>query len=192
MGKHKEKEGIVLLNDHMLLAEKLLTDGECGRLYRMLRRYSMEGILSDTTLESGAWQAVFEMMRSAQDKANQRYEETCERNRLRALKRYANAAQADEPAEADVLAAAGSYGSCGSLGSAGSVGSMGNLGSLGSAGSCGSLGGFGSDGSQSCQSNQNKTNQNKSKQIKSNAVIDPEALSERGQETKGVVGVVWM
>ena len=180
MGKHKEKEGIVLLNDHMLLAEKLLTDGECGRLYRMLRRYSMEGILSDTTLESGAWQAVFEMMRSAQDKANQRYEETCERNRLRVLKRYANAAQVDESSDADVLATAGSFGSAGSVGS---VGSMGNL---------GSLGGFGSDGSQSCQSNQNKTNQNKSKQIKSNAVIDPEALSERGQETKGVVGVVWM
>ena len=186
MGKHKEKEGIVLLNDHMLLAEKLLTDGECGRLYRMLRRYSMEGILSDTTLESGAWQAVFEMMRSAQDKANQRYEETCERNRLRVLKRYANVAQVDESSDADVLATAGSFGSAGSAGSVGSAGSFGSIGSAGSFGSSGSA------GSQSYQSNQNKTNQNKSKQIKSNAVIDPEALSERGQETKGVVGVVWM
>lgn len=91
MGKHKVKEGILLLNDHMKLAEKLLTESERGRLYTALRRYSMEGVITDFTSETSGWVAVFEMMRSAQDKANQLYEETCERNRLRVLKRYADA-----------------------------------------------------------------------------------------------------
>jgi len=91
MGRRKKRTGIVLLNDHMKLAEKLLKADELGRLYIAVRRYSMEGIIGDYGTESGGWLAVFELMRDAQDNANQLYEETCVRNRLRVLKRYAGA-----------------------------------------------------------------------------------------------------
>jgi len=91
MGRRKKRTGIVLLNDHMKLAEKMLKDDELGRLYIAVRRYSMENIIGDYGTESDGWLAVFELMRDAQDYANQLYEETCERNRLRVLKRYADA-----------------------------------------------------------------------------------------------------
>jgi len=94
MGKRKERDSIIFINDHMKLAERLLDDSERGRLYTALRRYSMEGIYSAIMQESGSWLAIFEMMRSAQDKAIRNYEDTCERNRLHALKRYASAADA--------------------------------------------------------------------------------------------------
>ena len=92
----------------MKLAERLLDPGERGLLYEAVRRYAMEGVLVDALSRSETWQAVFEIMRSAQDKAIRNYEETCERNRRSALKRVEQ-----------TVYSAGSAGSAGSVGSAG-------------------------------------------------------------------------
>ena len=91
MGKRKERDSIIFINDHMELAETMLTESELGRLYIALRRYSIEGVVGNFATESSGWRAIFTMMRSAQDKAIRRYEETCERNRVRVLKRYTGA-----------------------------------------------------------------------------------------------------
>lgn len=141
MGKRKERESIIFINDHMELAESMLTESELGRLYTALRHYSIKGVLGNFAEESGGWRAIFTMMRSAQDKAIRRYEETCERNRARVLKRYADA----------------------------------------------TAGSGGSHGSRSYQSNLIQSNP-----IQSNLPVEPDFPSLRGQETKGVTGVVWL
>ena len=104
MGKRKERDAVVFLNEQLKMAGEVLCESEMGRLVNMLRAYSMEGIKPDLEAESRLFRSIYSMMESAQNKAIEKYEETCERNRIRALKRV----QA-EPVAA--VAAAGSRGS---------------------------------------------------------------------------------
>lgn len=93
MRKKKGRESIVLRNDQMLCAKKELNDAELGRLYEALRAYSIEGVLPRLECERGEWRVLFDIMRAAQDDAIQKYEETCERNRLSAAQRTQRLAQ---------------------------------------------------------------------------------------------------
>ena len=90
----KEREAVVFLNDHMKMARDALSDKELGRLYEALRAYAMEGETPDLTREKKIYISVWNLMKASQDKYLQKYEETCERNRQRALKRW-NAEDAD-------------------------------------------------------------------------------------------------
>lgn len=87
MGKRKERSGIVFLIEQMTLAETLLDDWELGRLYRALKAYSTDRVLPDSEAQTKQWNAVFQMMRAAQDQAIANYEELCEKNRRNALLR---------------------------------------------------------------------------------------------------------
>ena len=83
----RKRKGIVLLNDHMLFAQEVLTTYERAELYDAIRAYSMEGVYPDLTCKRAEWRGIFRIMSGAQDEVIQRYEETCERNRVNALKR---------------------------------------------------------------------------------------------------------
>lgn len=87
MGKKRERDAVVFLNEQMRLAGKVLSDWERGRLFESLRAYSIEGIEPDLSSESLLYQSIYEMMKAAQDKAIEQYAQTCERNRRSALKR---------------------------------------------------------------------------------------------------------
>lgn len=87
MRKRKERDAIVFLNEQLKMAGEVLAEGEMGRLVNMLRAYAMEGEEPDLSLESRLFRSIFGMMKSAQDKAIEKYEETCERNRRTAAKR---------------------------------------------------------------------------------------------------------
>ena len=106
MGKRKERDGIVLLNEHMLFAEEVLSKYERAELYDAIRAYSMEDKLPDMTGMRAEWRGIFRIMRAAQDKVIRKYDETCERNRVRAGKRW--------HAEAEDAGSAGSAGNAGS------------------------------------------------------------------------------
>ncbi len=102
MGRRKERDAVVFLNEQLKMAGEVLCESEMGRLVNMLRAYSMERIRPDLEAESRLFRSIYAMMQSAQDKAIEKYEETCERNRERALKRSQPSAAA---------AAGGSHGS---------------------------------------------------------------------------------
>lgn len=143
MARRKERDAVVFLNEQMKLAGEVLSEWERGRLFESLRAYSIEGVEPDLTAESRLYRSIFSMMKSAQDKAIAAYEETCERNRVRALKRV-------QPPAA--VAAAGSRGS---------------------------------------QSNLIESNLIQSNRIESNEKAPSGDPSLKGQEVKGVPGVVW-
>ena len=86
----KERSGIIFLIEQMTIAEELLDDWELGRLYRALKAFSVEGVLPQMEGESRQWCAVFNLMRAAQQKSIEKYEEKCERNRANAIKRWAS------------------------------------------------------------------------------------------------------
>ncbi len=86
----RKRKGIVLLNDHMLFAQEVLTTYERAELYDAIRAYSMEGVYPDLTCKRAEWRGIFRIMSGAQDEVIQRYEETCERNRARINKRWHN------------------------------------------------------------------------------------------------------
>ena len=88
MGKRKERDGIVLLNEHMLFAEEVLTKEERAELYDAVRAYSMEDVEPDMSFVRPEWRGIFRIMRKAQDKVIKRYDEACERNRIRVNKRW--------------------------------------------------------------------------------------------------------
>ena len=88
MGKRKEREGITLLNDHMLFAEEVLTKYERAELYDAVRAYSMEGTLPDMSTARPEWRGIFRIMRGAQDCNIKKYDEACERNRQRINRRW--------------------------------------------------------------------------------------------------------
>ena len=144
MGKRKEREAIILNDDHMKLAERLLSLTERGLLYEAVRRYAMEGVVMDARDQSETWQAVFEIMRSAQDKAIRNYEETCERNRRSAMKKRSR----------------------------------------------------NSDDSDCCENSErflhSQSNLIKSNLIESNQALAGTTASPKGEEVKGVPGVVWL
>lgn len=96
MGKRKERSGIVFLIEQMTLAEALLDDWELGRLYRALKAYSTDRLLPDSTTQTKQWNAVFKMMRTAQDQAIAKYEELCERNQRIARDRTQRMLKGDE------------------------------------------------------------------------------------------------
>lgn len=87
MGKRKERDAIIFLNDHLVMASEALSPHDCGRLLEMIRQYSIEGKETDLTGESRIFRSLYVMMRRAQDRDIQKYEETCEKNRIKALKR---------------------------------------------------------------------------------------------------------
>jgi len=87
MGKRKERDALVFLNEHMKMAAEMLTERERGRLYEALRVYALEGKTPNLEKERKAYRSIYSMMEVSQDKYRDKYEETCERNRLRALRR---------------------------------------------------------------------------------------------------------
>ena len=87
MGKKQERISIIFLDDHMKMAAEALSPRDCGRLFEMIRAYSMEGKETDVSGESRLFRSLYVMMRRAQDKDIERYQETCERNRRAALVR---------------------------------------------------------------------------------------------------------
>lgn len=95
--KHKEMQAVMFLNDHMIFAESLLSEREQAQLYAALRAYTMEGVLPDMQGRSKNWTVTFNFMRSAQDRYIERYNETCERNRSAANKRWQK--HSDSPEE---------------------------------------------------------------------------------------------
>lgn len=92
----KERSGIVFLIEQMTIAEELLDDWELGKLYRALKAFSVEGVLPQMEGESRQWCAVFNLMRSAQQKSIEKYEEMCARNQAIAQKRSMKAGKDDE------------------------------------------------------------------------------------------------
>ena len=86
--KHKEMQAVMFFSDHMSIAESLLSECEQGQLYAALRAYTMEGVLPDMQGRRKEWAALFDFMRSYQDKYMDRYQKTCERNRAAANKRW--------------------------------------------------------------------------------------------------------
>lgn len=81
MGKKQERISIIFLDDHMKMAAEALSPRDCGRLFEMIRAYSMEGKETDVSGESRLFRSLYVMMRRAQDKDIERYQETCERNK---------------------------------------------------------------------------------------------------------------
>jgi len=92
MGRKKERMSIIFRSDQMLCAREELSDAELGRLYEALRAYSIDGVLPALEEEREAWRVLFSMMRAAQDDAIRKYDETCERNRQKAMLRVQPAA----------------------------------------------------------------------------------------------------
>ena len=92
MGRKKDRMSIIFRSDQMLCAREELSDAELGRLYEALRVYSIDGVLPALEEEREAWRVLFSMMRAAQDDAIRKYDETCERNRQKAMLRVQPAA----------------------------------------------------------------------------------------------------
>jgi len=88
MGKKTERTGIVFLVDQMDLANRLLNDEERGRLYRALQMYSMEKKWPSMERETEVWKGIFDIMRVTQDKWIKQYEDKCEQNRQKMLRRW--------------------------------------------------------------------------------------------------------
>ena len=88
MARKRKREAVSFLNDHMKMAAETLSARDCGRLFEAVRLYSMEDVEPDLDKESRIYRSIFSMMRSAQDRMIERYEETCERNRQRVMKRW--------------------------------------------------------------------------------------------------------
>lgn len=88
MGKRKERDAVVFLGDQIKLAGEVLSESECGRLFISLRDYALEGKEADLLAESRLYRSIYNMMRSAQDKAIEKYQEVCERNRTNIYKRW--------------------------------------------------------------------------------------------------------
>jgi len=88
MGKRREREGVVFLNEQMKMAGEVLSEAERGRLFEALRAYAMEGRSPDLSRERRLYRSIYGMMQSAQDKWLQKYEDTCERNRKSIKKRW--------------------------------------------------------------------------------------------------------
>lgn len=83
----RKRKGIVMLNEHMLFAEEVLTTYERAELYDAIRAYSMEGVYPDLDSKRPEWRGIFRILSGAQDDVIRKYDETCERNRINALKR---------------------------------------------------------------------------------------------------------
>ena len=94
MGKKKERDAIVFLNEQLKMAGEVLSDSEMGRLINMLRAYSLEYREANLSFESSLFKSIYEMMRAAQDKSIAKYEETCERNKRSAQVRSQREQQA--------------------------------------------------------------------------------------------------
>ena len=94
MAKTKRK-ALLFLIDQMKLANSLLDDEELGLLYRAMYVYGTRGNREDVDIDdmSDTWYAVFNMMADADDEAAQRYDETCERNRVAANIRWSKEKQ---------------------------------------------------------------------------------------------------
>ena len=94
MAKTKRK-ALLFLIDQMKLADSLLDDEELGLLYRALYVYGTGGVMEDLDIElmSDTWYAIFNLMADADDEAAQRYDETCERNRVAANIRWSKEKQ---------------------------------------------------------------------------------------------------
>lgn len=88
MGEHKKRNAVMFLNEHMVMAARLLSEKKRGMLFEAIRRYSMEGTLPDLTKENEPYLTVFQMMKDSQDRYIEEYERTCERNRNNANKRW--------------------------------------------------------------------------------------------------------
>ena len=97
----RKRKGIVLLNDHMLFAQEVLTTYERAELYDAIRAYSMEGVYPDLTCKRAEWRGIFRIMSGAQDEVIQRYEETCERNRNSARIRWRYTENAQDARDAE-------------------------------------------------------------------------------------------
>ena len=87
MSRRKERDAVMFLNEQLKMAGEVLCESELGRLVNMLRAYSMDGTKPDVEAESKLFRSIYSMMESAQDKAIQKYEETCDRNRRSAILR---------------------------------------------------------------------------------------------------------
>ena len=123
MGKRDNRNGIVLLNEHMLYAEEVLTKYERAELYDAIRAYSMDGELADTSLMRPEVRGIYRIMRAAQDKVIEKYEQTCERNRQRAYKRWRmEALKAEQDECGEDAGYAGNAGNAGYAGNAGNAG----------------------------------------------------------------------
>ena len=88
MGEQKKRNVVVFLNEHMVLAARLLSAEKRGRLFEAIRCYSMDGVLPDLKKEKEPYLTVFEMMKNSQDRYIEQYERTCEKNRSNANKRW--------------------------------------------------------------------------------------------------------
>lgn len=87
MGKKKQRITVIFLDDHMKMAAEALNPRDRGRLFEMIRAYSMEGKEADVSRESRMFRSLYVMMRRAQDDDIENYKGTCERNRRNAMKR---------------------------------------------------------------------------------------------------------
>ena len=87
MSKSKRR-ALTFLIDQMELAEQMLSSEELGQLYIALRKYAIDNEQPDMWDKSPLWRATFGLMSRAQDKALSLYEETCERNRIAANRRW--------------------------------------------------------------------------------------------------------
>lgn len=103
MGKRKERDAVVFLNEQLKMACEVMEDDELGRLIRNLRAYSMEGKEADLEHEGRLFRSIYGMMKSAQDKVIANYEATCERNRNRVLKRYNTATAGNRSYQSNLI-----------------------------------------------------------------------------------------
>lgn len=87
MAKRKERDAVVFLNEQLKMAGEVLSEAEMGRMINRLRAYSMESEEADLSQESRLFRSIYGMMKSAQDKAIEKYDQTCERNRQIAARR---------------------------------------------------------------------------------------------------------
>ena len=79
-------KGVIFYPEHVSVARKLLSTEEIGTLFLALVDYAKDGSIPDSSPKT--WEACFELMRDAIDDNAKRYEQTCERNRMNALKRH--------------------------------------------------------------------------------------------------------
>ena len=102
-GKRRERPGMILYYHHMKQAVEKLTTQELGELTRALYAY-VNGEETELGEKVGIF---FGFMTDAIDRDNERYEETCERNRERARRnRHKTRDCAQEPEDGDVCGGA--------------------------------------------------------------------------------------
>ena len=101
--RKKDRSGIVFLIDQLTLAMDLLSEAELGLMVTALCAYAANGQLPEMLTERKEWRVIFKMMRSSQDDAIARYEETCERNRQNANKRWREQLMRSHAMDANII-----------------------------------------------------------------------------------------